>query len=200
MGTRPEPNAPDDRTSLIERVLAFWFGAPDADGGWSARGEWFRADPGFDTACANRFADACDDALQGGLGALAQTAKGALALVLLLDQFPRNIHRGTRGAFAGDARARDVARAAIARRYDEGMPAVFRLFFYLPFEHAENLRDQERACALIGELGDADWLAYAERHRQIIARFGRFPHRNRVLGRASTADELAFLAEPGSSF
>ncbi|HYN37732.1 MAG TPA: DUF924 family protein, partial [Rhodospirillales bacterium] len=165
-----------------------------------ARREWFGADPAFDAACANRFAGACRSALDGRLGTLAETPEGALALVLLLDQLPRNIHRGTAGAFAGDAAARAVALAAIARRYDEGMAPAFKLFFYLPFEHAESLGEQNRACALIGELGNAEWLRYAERHRAIIARFGRFPHRNRILGRRETPEEGAFVAASGGPF
>ncbi len=193
-------NGNGDLATLPARVLAFWFGAPAADGSWRVRPEWFLADPEFDAACANHFADACREALDGRLHRLAETAEGALALVLLLDQLPRNIFRGTRAAFAGDAAAREIARAAIARRFDEGMAAVFKLFLYLPFEHAESLVEQNRACALIGELGNAEWLAYAERHREVIARFGRFPHRNRILGRTSTPAERAFLDEPGSAF
>lgn len=180
--------------ALAERVLWFWFGPPAADGTTPARAAWFAADPAFDAACANQFAEVCREALDGRLAPLGDTAEGALALILLLDQFPRAIYRGTASAFAGDAAARAVAAAAIGRRYDLAMAPVHRLFFYLPFGHSEAIADQDRACALIAELGNAGWLRHAEQQRAIIARFGRFPNRNRILGRPSSPEELAFLA------
>lgn len=179
---------------LPQQVLGFWFGSPDAAGSFAERPEWFRTDPAFDAACANRFAVACREAIEGRLNALAETADGALALILLLDQLPRNVYRGTRMAYAGDTASREIARVALARRYDNARPAVQRLFFYLPFEHSESVADQERACWLIAQLGNPTWLNYAEQHRDVIRRFGRFPQRNRALGRPSTAEELAFLA------
>jgi uncharacterized protein (DUF924 family) len=119
--------------------------------------------------------------------------------VLLLDQMPRNIYRGRPEAFAADGAARAVAGRALGRGFDAPLPVERRLFLYLPFEHSEDLADQQRAVALIGGLGDPDWLHWAERHRAVIARFGRFPHRNRILGRPDTAEEAAFLAA-GSPF
>lgn len=185
---------------LIADVLVFWFGDKAADGPLRPRRVWFQADRAFDHACSEQFADAVTAACAGRLDDWAATPEGALALVLLLDQFSRNIHRGRAAAFAGDEHARKVSGAAVARGFDLTLEPVERLFFYLPFEHSEALADQERSCQLIGTLGDAEWLRYAERHREIIARFGRFPHRNAILGRASTAEETAFLKEPDSSF
>ena len=121
-------------------------------------------------------------------------------MCLLLDQLPRNIWRGTPRAYATDARAREVANAALAAGFDHGLPAEQRLFFYLPFEHSELAADQDRSVELMMSLGDAEWLDYAERHRAVIRRFGRLPHRNEALGRASTLEELAFLEQPRSRF
>ncbi len=131
-------------------------------------------------------------------------AEPCLALILLLDQLPRNLFRGSAKAFATDAQAREAARAALARGFDRSLPASWRQFIYLPFEHSEDLADQDLsvklATALARDPAFARALDYAERHRAIIARFGRFPHRNAALGRVSTAEEEAFLKEPGSSF
>jgi uncharacterized protein (DUF924 family) len=128
----------------------------------------------------------------------------SLAAILLLDQLPRNLYRGTAEAFATDAMAREAAQAALARGLDRSLPAVWRQFMYLPFEHSEDLGDQDRSLALFGALARdsafASTLDYAKRHHAIIARFGRFPHRNRALGRATTPEEEEFLREPGSSF
>jgi uncharacterized protein (DUF924 family) len=180
-------------TQALENVLAFWF----APGG---RERWFEPDPAFDAEVARRFAPLVEDAAAGRLDACAGEPRGALALCVLLDQFPRNVWRGTPRAFAHDEAARRVADRAVAAKLDRGLPPEQRLFLYLPFEHSENLADQERSVALMAGLGDAEWLDYARRHRDVIARFGRFPHRNAILGRASTPEEEAFLREPGSSF
>jgi uncharacterized protein (DUF924 family) len=118
----------------------------------------------------------------------------------VLDQFSRNLHRGEARAFASDVRARELARAAIERGHDAGMTPTQRLFLYLPFEHSESLSDQNRCVALFEALGVADWTDAAVAHRNLIARFGRFPHRNAVLGRASTPEELDALAQPGNAF
>ena len=174
-------------------VLNFWF-EPEA------KARWFKSDPAFDTKIKERFGDLIDSAIRGTYDDWRKTGDGALALCLVLDQFPRNVWRGTARAFAGDGRAREVARDAIERRLDRDVAPERRLFFYLPFEHSENLADQDRAVALIEALGDEEQADYARRHRDIIARFGRFPHRNAMLSRTSTAEELAFLKEPGSSF
>ncbi|HEX6012488.1 MAG TPA: DUF924 family protein [Geminicoccaceae bacterium] len=177
----------------LEDVLSFWF-APDG------RERWFEPDPAFDAEIARRFAPMVGDAAAGRLDAFAGEPRGALALCVLLDQFPRSIWRGTPRAFAQDEAARRVADRAVAAGLDRDLPPEQRLFLYLPFEHSESLADQERSVALMAGLGDAEWLDYAVRHRDVIARFGRFPHRNAVLGRESTPEEAAFLAEPGSSF
>lgn len=186
--------------SLIERVLSFWFGA-----GWNGaepayRPEWFMPNPAFDGAIARDFGGDVERAMAGALADLADNPEGCLALVLLLDQFPRNLFRGTARAFAADARARTVARQALERGFDLTLPPVMRMFLYLPFEHSEDPPDQQRSVVLFETLDNAEWLDYAIRHRDIIARFGRFPHRNAALKRPSTAEEIAFLKTPNSSF
>lgn len=188
-------------TAEAVRVLEFWFGSSAAgDESLPERKIWWQPDAEFDAACRKGFAGLSDRALAGEFDRWAETASGALALVLLLDQLPRNIHRGRPEAYAGDDKACTVAGGAIARGFNAVLAPVQRLFLYLPFEHSETPADQERAVRLIAGLGNDTWLDFARRHRDIIARFGRFPHRNAVLGRASTADEAVFLQEPGSSF
>ena len=179
--------------AAVEEVLSFWF-AP------TSRARWFESDKGFDREIEERFSSLIEAAARGELEPWVETPRGALALCILLDQFPRNVGRGTPRAFASDAEARRIADLALAAGLDRKLDAEERLFLYLPFEHSENLQDQERSVALFRGLGDAEQLDYAVRHRDIIARFGRFPHRNRVLGRDSTPEELAFLQQPGSSF
>ena len=166
-------------------VLAFWLAA--------GHDCWFEHDEAFDAEIRARFAAVYEDAAAGRLSAWEQSTHGALALVIALDQFPRNMFRDSGRAFAADPLARAVAARAIARGFDQqvGMPA--RVFFYLPFEHSEDLADQERGVALFRATGDADQLKWAQSHADIIRRFGRFPHRNAVLGRTTTADEQAFL-------
>lgn len=176
-----------------DEVLRFWFEETPPE-------RRFAADPDFDAEIARRFGEAVEAAGRGALDDWQRTAGGALALVLLLDQFPRNIHRGTPRAFAFDAKAREVADRAVATGLDRLVPRGRRMFFYLPFEHGENLADQVRAVHLMAGLGDERALDWALRHWRIVARFGRFPHRNAVLGRASTSEEERFLAQPGSGF
>lgn len=189
---------PGDLDAVRQAVLAFWFGDPPDFA--ARRPAWFVKDPAFDAAIADRFGAVQTAAAQRALDGLAATPTGALALVIVLDQFPRNMFRGSARAFATDARARAVADAALARGDDAAMTLMQQLFLYLPFEHSEALADQDRCCALFARTGDADFIDYAERHRAIIRRFGRFPHRNAALGRATTPEEAAFLTEPGSSF
>jgi uncharacterized protein (DUF924 family) len=186
--------------ALVQAVLDFWLSPRDLAGAPLWRDEWFARNEALDRAIAAQFGDAVEQALQGRLDALAGDAAGALALVILLDQFPRNLYRGTAKAFAGDARARQVAREAIARGFDAKLPRYSRMFLYLPFEHSEDLADQARSVALLGSLGDDNLADYARRHRDVVLRFGRFPHRNAALGRASTPEEIDFLSQPGSSF
>jgi uncharacterized protein (DUF924 family) len=169
-------------------VLAFWRAAgPD---------KWFTKDTAFDDAIRTRFLATYEAAAARTL-AWDDTAEGALALLIVLDQFPRNIFRGSARAFAADALAREVAARTIARGFDSQVAVPERGFFYLPFEHSETLADQERCIALNRASGDADALKWAELHADIIRRFGRFPHRNAVLGRSTTAEEQAFLDSGG---
>ena len=136
-------------------------------------------------------------AARGELSAWEHDAEGALALVLLLDQIPRNIFRGSPHAFATDGLAQIVAARAVERQFDAATDSLLRVFFYMPFEHAENPALQDRCVTLMRNMGEPDYLKYAIQHRDIIARFGRFPHRNAILGRKSMPEELAFLAEGG---
>jgi uncharacterized protein (DUF924 family) len=178
-----------DRYATIEEVLAFWRAAgPD---------KWFARDDAFDEACRERFLLTHEAAARGDLNQWELVPEGALALCLLLDQFPRNMFRGTPRAFASDPLALSAARHAIARGFDGDWLRVEKIFGYLPFEHSESLPDQERACELMRPLG-AEQYDYALRHKAIIERFGRFPHRNAILGRPTTTEEAAFLAEEGA--
>ncbi|HJQ58178.1 MAG TPA: DUF924 family protein, partial [Vineibacter sp.] len=154
---------------------------------------WFRSTPRLDADVDRCFAAALARAIEGRYNHLARTPRGALALCVLLDQIPRNCRRGTAGAFAGDARARRVAAAALARGFDRRLPAFQRLFLFLPFEHSESRGDQGRFIGLLSRRRQADNLKYAVAHRDIIVRFGRFPHRNAVLGRTDTPEEAAYL-------
>jgi uncharacterized protein (DUF924 family) len=189
-----------------QAVLDFWFGAPDTPTHGRNRPEWFRKDTAFDAEIGTRFGALIDAAIDGGLRAWdAAGAPSALARILLLDQFTRNAFRGTARSFAGDALALQAAQAMVATGQDLQLPPLQRWFVYLPYEHAEDLVVQEASLPLFAALGQADaalagTMEYAQRHRDIVFRFGRFPHRNAILGRASSAEELAFLQEPGSSF
>jgi uncharacterized protein (DUF924 family) len=170
-------------------VLAFWRAAgPD---------KWFNKNDAFDAEIRDKFLAAYEAAAAGKLAEWEQSAEGALALVIVLDQFPRNMFRGSARTYAADPLARAVADRAIARGFDRHFARPERLFFYLPFTHSEDLADQERCVALHREAGEVDWMKYAEEHADIIRRFGRFPHRNAVLGRATTPDEQAFLDAGG---
>jgi uncharacterized protein (DUF924 family) len=186
-------------------VLDFWY-RPDEEGRWrnTPREQWFRKDAAFDAAIRERFGAPIARALAGGLGEWCTLPQGALARVLVLDQFTRNAFRGTADAFAGDARALATANAALAQGFDRDLAPVERWFLYMPFEHSESLADQARAVALFetraAQTGLEGPLEWARKHEAIIRRFGRFPHRNDILGRVSTPEEAAFLQTPGSSF
>lgn len=188
------------------QVLDFWFLAPGSAAFGMPRGEWFRKDARFDAAIAERFGALARQALAGGLREWdREGACGALARIIVLDQFTRNIWRGRPESFAGDALALAAAQQLIDSGADQALLPVQRWFAYLPFEHAEDAAMQEKSVTLFSALaeqhqGFAEALDYAHRHRGVIARFGRFPHRNAILGRASTPEELAFLAQPGSGF
>jgi uncharacterized protein (DUF924 family) len=174
-----------------EDVLAFWSEA--------GSDRWYERDEAFDAAIRERFAAVYQDAASGLLSGWEDSPEGALALVIVLDQFPRNMFRGSARSFAADPLARAVAERAIARGFDRQVEMPARAFFYLPFEHSEALADQERAVALMRATGDAGLLKWAELHADIIRRFGRFPHRNALFGRTTTPEEQAFLEAGGFS-
>jgi uncharacterized protein (DUF924 family) len=176
--------APDD-------VLEFWRSAGPE--------KWFKKDEAFDRDIRARFLPTYEAAAAGRLADWERTPEGALALLIVLDQFPRNIFRGEARAFAADPPARAVAGRAIERGFDKQYAPREATFFYLPFEHSEAIADQERGVALFRATGDADLLKWAELHADIIRRFGRFPHRNAALGRITTPEEQAFLADGGFS-
>jgi uncharacterized protein (DUF924 family) len=189
---------------MEDEILDFWFGAPGSPVYGSVRDEWFRKDPAFDATVAERFGALVAQALNGADAAVPATPRGTLARVLLLDQFTRNIHRDTPAAFAGDTVALALAEQAVADGQDRDLIAVERYFLYMPFEHAESPAAQARSIELFTRLRDetglSDPLRWAEMHARVIRRFGRYPHRNAILGRVSTPAEIAFLSEPGSRF
>ena len=186
-----------------QQVLDFWFGAPPAE---QPRREWFAKDCGFDAEVRRRFDATIDAALQGRWPDDDDGTAAQLAKIVVLDQFTRNAHRDTPRAFAGDAAALAAARRLVASGADRALPPLQRWFAYLPYEHAEDLATQDEAVALFESLAAehpvqaSEALDWAVKHRDVVARFGRFPHRNLVLGRVSTDAESDFLAQPGSSF
>ena len=193
----------DDPQALA--VLDFWFGAPDSPDYGHKRKIWFTKDAAFDAQLRERFGALIDAAVAGELDGWSATPRGTLALVIVLDQFSRNGHRGSARAFAGDDKALALARELVSTGADRQLPTVYhRVFAYMPFEHAESVDAQRESLRLFGELASepdcADFHDYAVRHAKVIDRFGRYPHRNAALGRVSTDAELAFLREPGSSF
>ncbi len=184
----------DDATgNRIQAILEFWFTA-------EAEALWFKTDAGFDQAICDRFRADHEAAAAGDLAAWETGAEGALALVILLDQFPRNMFRHRARAFATDDAALAVAERAIGRGFGRALPPTRRPFLFLPFQHAESIAQQRRSVDLFRGLDDPEKLDYAERHLRVIERFGRFPLRNRTLGRAGTAKEEAFLAGPNAPF
>lgn len=194
-----------------EAVLAFWFvpssvavDASTPHAAFAQRREWFHKDPVFDAEIRARFGPLIAQAVAGGLGDWCASARGALARVVVLDQFTRNAFRDTPAAFSGDERARATADSAIARGHDRELAPVERWFLYLPFEHSEAPQDQERSLELLrrlaAETGLHSAVEWAERHAGVVRLFGRFPHRNAILGRESTLEEIEFLRSPGSRF
>jgi uncharacterized protein (DUF924 family) len=176
-----------ERLATPAEVIAFWREAgPD---------RWFEPDQSFDAACRERFLAAHEAAARGDLNEWELSPDGALALVLLLDQFPRNMFRATRRAFRTDRAALDAADRAIEKGFDQKVDPALRRFLYLPFSHSEVMADQDRAVRLNEAAGNEEALRWARHHRDIVARFGRFPHRNAVLERHPTAEEASFLAE-----
>lgn len=182
-----------DDTASIRDILDFWL-LPLSDPGYGKKRElWWKSTPELDAEITNRFGALVDKALAGDLDHWRKSPDGALALTLLCDQFTRNVYRKTRRAFSGDVKAREVVRYALAHGYPTAYPNDVRLFFYMPLQHSEDLGDQDLCCSLFATLGNPDNDKHAIEHRDIIAKFGRFPHRNEVLGRDSTAAELEYL-------
>ncbi len=203
-GTRTLVQAYLGVTTDFSQVLDFWFGPSQSPQRGRNRREWFRKDDSFDAEIRSRFIDTFGAAVRGDLAGWSATPHASLALVVVLDQFPRNMFRGDARAFSADAVALSIARGTVERGFDRLLLPVERSFVYLPFEHAEDLAAQRRSLALFDSLAGfpecAGSIDYARRHYEIVARFGRFPHRNAVLGRASTAEETEFLKQPGSGF
>lgn len=198
--------------NVRDELLAYWFGDNSGDAAVAAaKAElWWGHSPATDELLRQRFGAAATAAAAGRLDHWAESPRGRLALILLLDQLPRAIRRDTPGAFAQDAAARILTEQGLESGAAELLRPIERLFLYLPLEHSEDLEDQDRSVELFCELAESipeeqrptfsNFVDYAQKHLEVIARFGRFPHRNRILGRESTAEEIAFLEEPGSSF
>jgi len=190
--------------SAPQEILAFWFGSEDEEGYGGFREAWFTKDREFDREIRDRFEPVYEEAAGGGLDHWKSEARSCLALIIVLDQFPRNMYRGDARMYAADEKAREAARHAIEHAYDRELSPYGRLFMYLPFEHSEELDDQRLSVELFGglatEMGSEDLLGYAVRHLEIVERFGRFPHRNEILGRRTTPEEAEFLSGPDSSF
>lgn len=193
--------------SLAEEILRFWFGSFPSDSslGSQQRKQWFMKDDEFDQEIRDRFLIPYEQAATGRLDHWQQQPLSCLALLLLLDQFPRNMFRHSPQAFATDIKAVNVAKNAIAQRFDHALEPIQRVFMYLPLEHSENLDDQRQCVQLFQQLiathsALTDYLDYALKHHTVIEQFGRFPHRNQILDRPSTPEEIEFLKQPGSSF
>ncbi len=193
-------------------VLNYWFGPIGSikeivD---TRNAIWWSKNDAVDQEITHRFKQTVDDVFCGKSNNWLDTNEGTLASIICLDQFPRNIYRGTPKSFSYDGRALEMAKQAVSAELDMGLEPIFRVFIYIPFEHSENLSDQNRAVSLFDKLGEEagaefkmvfdNYIAYAVRHQAVIERFGRFPHRNAILGRDSTDEELKFLKQPGSSF
>ncbi len=189
--------------AMQDQILDFWFGAPGSAVYGTTRDAWFRKNAAFDTEIRRRFGAVIETALLGGLADWT-APRAALARVLVLDQFTRNCYRDSARAFAGDAQALAAATAIVDQGQDRALIPVERWFLYMPFEHAESPVAQARSLALFTRLSEetglADPVVWAKKHAAIIDRFGRYPHRNALLGRESTPEEIAFLATQGSSF
>jgi uncharacterized protein (DUF924 family) len=196
-------NMPLDNSAPLparaQAMLDFWFGPPGDPAREQHRAIWFNGPPEYDEDIRRQFLGDYEAAAANRLAQWEEQPETALALLLLLDQVPRNIFRNSPRAYATDAAARAVANRALARGFDQAAPAAWRIFFYMPLHHSESLADQQRSAelfaALPGERAQGGLRRYGEAYLNVIARFGRFPHRNAILGRESTAAELAFLAE-----
>ncbi|MEL6492068.1 MAG: DUF924 family protein [Cyanobacteria bacterium J06621_3] len=192
-----------------DAILTFWFGSADAPDYGHYRKAWFVKDANFDTQIRQQFATDVEKAAKGDYYNWADHPQAAIALLILLDQFPRNLYRGDVRSFATDNKALALASKLVDSGAHKGLIPAQRFFVYVPFEHSENMTHQDRCVALMTALnhefpnlddGLKGGLDYAIRHREVIERFGRFPHRNEILGRPSTPEEIAFLQQPGSRF
>ena len=190
--------------SRAGEVLDFWFGREDDPEYGQFRDEWFRKDSEFDARVTEQFADLYEEAAAGELEGWRDEAESGLALVIVLDQFPRNMFRGDGRTHAEDDRALGTSKYAVEHALDRELPAFQRMFLYMPFMHSESVEDQRRSVEmferLAGEPGAPDVVSYAVSHRDIVERFGRFPHRNEILDRETTPEEAVFLTTEGSSF
>ncbi len=185
--------APMKNPARIEEVLKFWFDDLSPD-------DWFESDEAVDSHIRERFQELHEALLEQVPETWRSNARGCLAAVIVLDQFPRNMYRGTSRAFAADGAALSLAKEALTRGFDRELSIDERKFLYMPFEHSENPAEQARSIELFSTLESELDLDYARRHKEIIDRFGRFPHRNAVLGRVSSPEEIEFIKEPDSSF
>lgn len=190
--------------ATLDDILGFWFGRPGEPDYGSEREVWWEATPAFDAEVKRRFEAHYAAALAGARDHWKDDARACLSLILTFDQFPRNMYRGNPKAYATDGEALALARHAVARGFDSALLPVERWFVYMPFPHSERIEDQRRSVALFralsGDPGSAKSIRSAERHFEIIERFGRFPHRNAMLGRKTSPEEAKFLEEPESSF
>lgn len=183
-----------------QKVLDFWYGSStDSDYG-QFRMWWFQKSDETDARIKENFKTLHREIMNGQHGDMLNTPEGYMAQILVLDQFTRNMFRDTPEAFASDEKALSLAKEAVAKGYDLQLPTFMRAFFYLPYEHSEDIVDQEESIRLYEKLGDSNSLDYAIQHKVIIEKFGRYPHRNEILGRTSTPEEIEFLKQPGSGF
>lgn len=190
--------------SKVGEILDFWFGREDEPGYGEFREVWFKKDVEFDREVRDRFESLYEEAATGRLYGWMEEARSSLSLVIVLDQFPRNMFRGDPRTHATDDKALETAKYAVEHAFDRELPVFQRQFLYMPFMHSESLDDQRRSVELFkllaAEPGAADLSSYAVGHMEIVERFGRFPHRNEILGRQTTPEEAEFLTQPGSSF
>jgi uncharacterized protein (DUF924 family) len=184
----------------IQTILDFWFLPESHPDFGSSRPEWFTKNPVFDNKIREQFLPDLEHAATGHLLHWTEHQKGCLALIILFDQFPRNMFRESKRAFQTDGKALEISRHLIRRGLFNDLNLVQKQFVILPFEHSENMQDQKQALQLFTDTGNEELIKYAKAHYDIIKRFGRFPHRNHILGRPSTAEEKDFLQQPGSSF
>lgn len=187
-------------SELTTTILSFWFGHKDDPDYGQPRDWWFVKSDATDERIRSHFLSTHTEIMEGLHDDMLKSPEGYMAQILVLDQFSRNMFRNTPKAFASDEKALSLAKEAIIEDYDKKLPDFMRSFLYLPFEHSELLEDQKRSVRLFTQLGQPLNLDYAIQHKVIIERFGRFPHRNRILGRESTPEEIEFLKEPGSGF